>query len=426
VTDVTARAPAAPEMPDAPSAANAPPGAKDALTWAQPAGLPRRLRGVLSLLDFEEAARKFLPRPIFGFISGAAEENAALDDNRAAFAEYGFVPRVLNNVSQRSQATTLFGQKFAAPFGLAPMGMSALAAYRGDLVLAQAARAANVPMIMSGSSLIRLEDVIAANPDAWFQAYLPGEPQRIEELVERVARAGFKTLLLTVDVTVLANRENNIRAGFTTPLKPTLRLALDGLTRPGWLFGTAAKTLMRHGMPHFENSYATRGAPIIASSVARDFGARDHLNWEHLALMRRLFKGRLIVKGLMHPDDAVKAREIGVDGVIVSNHGGRQLDYTVSPLRTLAEIASVAGDMTVMFDSGIRRGTDVLKAIALGAKFVFVGRPFLYAASIAGEPGVTHAIRILREEVQRDMGLLGINSLGEMTPKLLRRIGGIA
>lgn len=394
------------------------------LTWAMPTGVPRRIRNVLSLLDFEEEARKFLPRPIFGFISGAAEENASLADNRAAFAEYGFVPRVLNDVSRRSMATSLFGQTFAAPFGLAPMGMSALAAYRGDLVLTQAARAAGVPMIMSGSSLIRLEDVIAANPDAWFQAYLPGEDERIEELVARVQNAGFKTLLLTVDVTVHANRENNIRAGFTSPLKPSLRLALDGLARPGWLLGTAGRTVMKHGMPHFENSFATRGAPILAKTVMRDFGARDHLNWEHLALMRRLFKGRLVVKGLMHPQDAMKARAHGVDGVIVSNHGGRQLDYTVSPLRTLAEIANVAGDMTVMFDSGIRRGTDVLKALALGAKFVFVGRPFLYAASIAGEAGVAHAIKILKEEVLRDMGLLGINSLDEMTPDLLRKIGG--
>ncbi|WP_096358642.1 alpha-hydroxy acid oxidase [Variibacter gotjawalensis] len=391
-----------------------------------PTGVPRRIRNVLSLLDFEEEARKFLPRPIFGFISGAAEENAALSDNRGAFAEYGFVPRVLNNVSQRSMATKLFGQTFSAPFGIAPMGMSALCAYRGDLVLTQAARAANVPMIMSGSSLIRLEEVIAANPDAWFQAYLPGDETRIEELVHRVQNAGFKTLLLTVDVTVHANRENNIRAGFTTPLKPSLQLMLDGLSRPGWLTGVAAKTVFKHGMPHFENSFATRGAPIIAKTVMRDFGARDHLNWEHLALMRRLFKGRLIVKGLMHPDDARKAREHGVDGVIVSNHGGRQLDYTVSPLRTLKEIADNAGDMTVMFDSGIRRGTDVLKAIALGAKFVFVGRPFLYAASIAGEAGAAHAIKILKEEVLRDMGLLGINSLDEMTPDLMRRVSGIA
>jgi L-lactate dehydrogenase (cytochrome) len=386
--------------------------------------LPRRLRNILSLDDFEAAARKHLPRPVFGFINGAAENNETLADNRAAFSEWGFVPRVLNDVSHRSMATTLFGRTYAAPFGLAPMGISALAAYRGDLVLARAAAAANVPMIMSGSSLIPLEDVVREAPNAWFQAYLPGEPERILALVERVARAGFGTLLLTVDVAVGANRENNIRNGFSTPMKPSLRLAWQGVSHPGWLLGTAFRTLINHGMPHFENSYATRGAPVLSGNVMRDFGARDHLNWKHFELIRKNWKGRLVVKGLINKDDAVKARDNGADGVIVSNHGGRQLDGTVSPLRVLPEIAAVAGDMTVMFDSGVRRGTDVLRALALGAQFVFVGRPFLYAASIAGEAGVRHAIDILAQEVHRNMALLGIASLEEMTPDLLMRVGG--
>ena len=388
-----------------------------------PARLARRLRRILSLEDLEPAARGFLPRPVFEFVSGGVESNASRADNRAAFAELGFVPRVLTDVSRRSQATNLFGRTYAAPFGLAPMGMSALAAYRGDLVLARAAAAANLPMIMSGSSLIPLEDVAREGRTAWFQAYLPGEPERILALVDRVERAGFDTLLLTVDVAVSANRENNVRAGFSTPLRPNLRLAFDGLIRPRWLLGTAARTLLRHGTPHFENSYATRGVPILARNVLRDFGARDHLDWSHLELIRRRWKGRLVVKGIMHKDDARRARESGADGIIVSNHGGRQLDGTVSPLRVLPEIAAVGGDMPVMFDSGVRRGTDVLKALALGACFVFVGRPFLYAAAIGGEPGVRRGIDLLSQEIDRDMALLGINSLAEMRPELLMRIG---
>jgi L-lactate dehydrogenase (cytochrome) len=177
-------------------------------------------------------------------------------------------------------------------------------------------------------------------------------------------------------------------------------------------------------MPHFENSYATRGVPILARNVLRDFGARDHLDWSHLELIRRRWKGRLVVKGIMHKDDARRARESGADGIIVSNHGGRQLDGTVSPLRVLPEIAAVAGEMPVMFDSGVRRGTDVLKALALGACFVFVGRPFLYAAAIGGEPGVRRGIDLLSQEIDRDMALLGINTLAEMRPELLMRIGG--
>jgi L-lactate dehydrogenase (cytochrome) len=385
--------------------------------------VPRRLRRILSLHDFEPAARRHLPRPIFGFVSGAAEDNTAFADNRAAFAEWGFIPRALVDVTKRSTEATLFGKRYAAPFGIAPMGTSALIAYRGDMVLTQAAARANIPMIMSGASLIRLEEIVQANPAAWFQAYLPGEPERITGLVDRVARAGFSTLVLTVDVPVSANRENNVRNGFSTPLRPSLRLAWDGAIRPGWLINTAARTLMRYGMPHFENAMATRGAPILSPDSSRNFGTRDGLDWSHVELMRKRFPGKLVLKGVMHPEDARIARESGVDGIIVSNHGARQLDSTVSPLRVLEEIAANRGDMTVMMDSGVRRGGDVMKALALGAQFVFIGRPFIYAAAIAGDPGVRHAIDLLSLEIHRNMALIGINTLAEMTRALMRRIG---
>src|SRR5579863_7555424 len=178
----------------------------------------RLLRRILALEDFEGAARRHLPRPLFGFVAGAAETDAALHGNRAAFAEHAFIPRVLVDSSARTAATTLFGEHFAAPFGIAPMGASALIAYRGDLVLARAAAAARIPFILSGSSLIRLEEVTRAGGAPWFQAYVPGEAARIEALLDRVAAAGFGTLVLTVDVPVSANRENNVRNGFTMPL----------------------------------------------------------------------------------------------------------------------------------------------------------------------------------------------------------------
>lgn len=382
---------------------------------AKPVATPRRLRKILSLDDFEGAARRHLPRPVFGYVSGGCETDASLQGNRSAFADYGFVTRVLQGVSQRSQAASLFGHSWAAPFGIAPMGMCALSAYRGDIVLARAAAAANIPMIVSGTGLIALEDVRQANADAWFQAYLPGEPVLIEALIARVAQAGYATLVLTADTAVSGNRENNVRVGFSTPLRPSLRLAWDGITRPRWLAGTALRTLLKHGMPHFENSLATRGAPILSRNVTRDFGSRDHLNWEHLRQVRAQWKGRLILKGVMSVDDARTARDIGVDGIIVSNHGGRQLDGVVSPLQVLpAIVAAMGGALPVMMDSGVRRGNDVLKAIALGASFVFVGRPFNYAASIAGEPGVRHAIDILSQEILRNMALLGINRLDEV------------
>ena len=374
-----------------------------------------RLASILCLDDFETAARRHLPRPVFGYVAGAVESNRSYRDNREAFDDYRFLPRVLVDISRRSTQTTLFGQTHSVPFGIAPMGIEALYAYRGDLVLARTAARAKLPMIMSGSSLIRLEDVAADSPGTWFQAYLPGDPVQIEALIARVAAAGFQTLVITVDTPVPANRENNVRTGFSTPLRPSLRLAWDGLSHPRWLFGTFLRTIVQHGMPHFENNYATRGAPILSSRVARDFADRGHLNWAHFARIREIWKGRLIIKGVLAADDARLACDHGAQGIIVSNHGGRQLDGAVAPLRVLASVVAACPGVPVMMDSGVRRGTDVLKALALGARFVFVGRPFAYAASIAGEAGVAHAIELLTQEVSRDMAMLGINTLDELS-----------
>lgn len=383
----------------------------------------RRLKRVLSLSDFEAEARRRLPRPLFGYIAGGAERNEALLDNAAAFRELKFIPRTMIDVRPRSLATDLFGVAYAAPFGIAPMGLAALMAYRGDIVLARAARTAGIPFAMSATSLIRLEDVAPHNPGAWFQAYIPGDDDEIARQVERVGAAGFKALVVTADVPVLASRENNIRNGFSTPLKPGLRLALDGVTHPGWLLDTAFRTLLRHGMPHFENSFAGRGAPILARSVERSFAGRDGFDWGHLALMRKLWPGPLIIKGILSAEDARLAREHGVDGLIVSNHGGRQLDGAASAVRVLPQIVAAAPGLAVMMDGGIRRGTDVLKALALGACFVFVGRPFLYAAVSAGEAGVLHAATLLKAEIERDMALIGVTSPSQMSPSHLLRTG---
>ncbi|TXH51950.1 MAG: alpha-hydroxy-acid oxidizing protein [Burkholderiaceae bacterium] len=369
------------------------------------------MRGILSLDDFEPAARRHLPRPIFGYIAGAVETNRSLAANREAFDEHAFVPRVLVDISRRSTQCTLFGKTWSAPFGIAPMGICALSSYRGDLVLARAAADAGVPMIMSGSSLIRLEEVASACPGTWFQAYLPGDEPRIGALIERVAAAGFRTLVITVDTPVSANRENNVRTGFSTPLRPTPRLFWDGITHPRWLFGTFLRTLLRHGMPHFENNYATRGAPIVSRNVARDFSDRGHLNWAHFRFIRSIWPGRLVIKGILSADDARIARDAGADGIIVSNHGGRQLDGAVAPLRVLPSIVAACPDLPVMMDSGVRRGTDVLKALALGARCVFVGRPFAYAAAVGGVAGVTHAIDLLTQEISRDLAMLGVNDV---------------
>jgi len=374
-----------------------------------------QLQRILCLDDFEVAARKHLPRPIFEYIAGGVETNRGLRDNRESFDDYAFVPRVMVDISKRTTTCTLFGETYAVPIGISPMGLGALSAYRGDIALARAASTSNIPMIVSGSSLIRLEEIATASPQAWFQAYLPGDVPAIEALIDRVAAAGYRKLVVTVDTPTAANRENNVRAGFSTPLRPSLRLAMDGITHPRWLVGTFLRTIALHGMPHFENNYATRGAPILSPNVERDFSDRGHLNWQHLAMIRNRWKSTLVVKGILNADDARIARDTGADAIMVSNHGGRQLDGAIAPLRVLPEIVSACPEIPVLMDSGVRRGTDVLKALALGARCVFVGRPFAYAAAVAGEPGVTHAIRLLAKEVSTDMAMLGVTSIDNVT-----------
>jgi L-lactate dehydrogenase (cytochrome) len=384
--------------------------------------LPRNLRSMLALQDFEEPARRYLPKPMYGYVSGGTENNVSLRNNREAFDDYSLVPRSLVNVSGRNTKATLFGHTYDAPFGFSPMGGTSMAAFRGDTLLAAAAAEANIPMIMSGASLQRLEDVRAAGRTTWFQAYLPGEEKPITELVNRVAAAGFETLVLTVDVPVGANRENNVRSGFSRPLRPTWPLAWQSAIHPRWFFGMFMKTLLTDGMPHFENM--GHRTALVTRKGERDRGRRDQMSWKEVEMMRRMWKGKFVLKGVLSKEDAHIARESGVDGVIVSNHGGRQLDSSAAPLRVLPGIVDEAGDMAVMMDSGVRRGTDVLKALAIGAKFVFIGRPFLYAAAIGGEAGVRHAIKLLQDEVDRDMALMGISKLTDMRRELLMETRG--
>ncbi|WP_353173710.1 alpha-hydroxy acid oxidase [Paracandidimonas soli] len=381
------------------------------------------MKRIFSLNDFEQPARRKLPRQLFSYIYNGADEERTMKDNRKAFDRYAFVPRLLTGVSEREQKITLFGQEYASPFGISPVGLSAMWCYRGDVVLAEAAQENNIPAVMSGASLIPMETVAKAAPNTWFQAYMPGDPARVEALITRIANAGFKTLVITADLPVQVNPENYLRNGFSTPLRPSLRLAWDGISHPRWLFGTFFRTLARHGMPHFENWRAERGAPILSATVERDFQARDHLDWSHLQRVRELWKGPLLLKGILSAGDAAIATGMGVDGLIVSNHGGRQVDSAISPMEVLPEIVRAAGGATIIMDSGIRRGSDVLKALALGARCVFLGRPFNYAATVGGKEGVNHAISILRTEIHRNMALLGINRLSELDSSIVRDLG---
>jgi L-lactate dehydrogenase (cytochrome) len=385
------------------------------------AAIPHRFRNLLALDDFDRQGRRLLPPMIYQYVAGGVETGAAVRAGREAYGDYRFVPRMLRDVSGRDQGVTLFGTRYDSAFGIPPLGGAAFVAYRGDLVLAEAALRLNLPMILSGSALISLEDLHARNPDAWFQAYLPGDQARIDRLVHRVADTGYQVLVVTGDTPMLGNREHNIRTGFSMPIRITPRVLLQSALHPRWSLGVVARTFIRHGAPHFENTEAERGPPMMSNNIVRNTLARDQLNWRNIEAIRRQWQGKLVIKGLLSPEDARMARDAGADGIILSNHGGRQLDHTVAPLDVLAEVVADKGAMAVMIDSGIRRGTDVLKALALGADFVFIGRPFLFAAALGGVAGVEHAARLLREEIDRDMALVGVRRMSELTPALLRR-----
>jgi L-lactate dehydrogenase (cytochrome) len=376
-----------------------------------------KLDSILDLDDFERAARGRLPRAVYGYVAHGSETETTLRSNRAIFDQWRLVTRVLVGVSERSAETTLFGRRYAMPFGIAPMGGSALVAFNGHKVMAKAAAQARIPFILSANSIIPLEEIARANPDTWFAAYQSPNREAIEGMVERCARAGISVLALTTDVPVGSNREADARNGFGFPIRPNLRLSWDVATHPRWMVGVLGRTFLRRGIPHIVN-LEPDGGPNLFSTKVKGIAAHESLSWEHARLMRSLWKGRFVLKGLLSPADVAMARECGADGVILSNHGGRQLDHAVVPMRMLKAAVEAARGMPVMIDSGFRRGTDVLKALALGASMVFIGRPFLFAAAYAAEPGVRHAISLLSREIDKDMALLGvrhIEDIGEQT-----------
>ncbi|ETX12893.1 hypothetical protein OCH239_15470 [Roseivivax halodurans JCM 10272] len=376
--------------------------------------VPRSLRRYLSLEDFEKRALRHLPLPIAGYVEGAVETGKALRNAEEAFRRIALAPRILRDVSDRTTQTTLFGAEYAVPFGVAPMGFSALAAYDGDVALARGAAASGSFAICSAASLTPLERVAEEGASRWFQCYVPGDNARIEALLKRLRDANYDTLVVTADVPVTGNRENNARNGFDAPFRLTPRLAWHFATHPRWTLGTLGRTLAASGMPHFENMDAERGPPLFSRTLTRSTIGRDRLTWENMSFIRERWPGRLVIKGVLCPEDATRAAGVGVDGIVVSSHGGRQLDGAIAPLDALPDIRAAVPELTVMLDGGIRRGTDVLKALAAGADFVFLGRPFLYAAAVAGDAGVAHAFRLLRQEIDLSMALLGITGVNEL------------
>jgi len=294
--------------------------------------------------------------------------------------------------------------------------------FEADVALARAARRANVPFVLSTASFVPMERVMQeAGGAPWFQLYMSKDLETAKRLVTRALKAGFEALVLTTDIPVAGNREHNRRNQFEIPLKLGSANMLDGLLHPRWLAGVFLRTLAASGVPRFQNLDVNAGGRIISPTLTAFRERRDALNWEDFDWLRKLWPKKLLVKGILTVEDAQLAAQHGADGIFVSNHGGRQLDGAPSPIEALPQIAAaVGGRLAIMVDSGFRRGTDIVKALALGADMVFLGRAPLYAATAGGEEGVLHALNLLKSEVDRVLALIGCTSVEKLSPEYLR------
>ncbi|HEX3861224.1 MAG TPA: alpha-hydroxy acid oxidase [Stellaceae bacterium] len=382
----------------------------------------------VNIEDLHQLAKRRLPKIAFDFIEGGVEDERGIDRNRAAFQKHRLMPRYLVDVSKRDQSTTIFGRKYSSPFGISPTGTAGLFRRGADMMLAEAAREANIPYIMSGGSNDSIETAARIAPEnSWYQLYAARDGHISEDLIRRVADAGLGAVVLTVDVPVRPRRERNIRNGFAnirgTWMKAALSLKpailMEAMTHPGWVL----EYVKHGGTPNLENwaPYAKPGATV--DEVVDLFGANTPAHsqtWRELEKYRRLFPRNLMVKGIMDPRDAIRCADMGCEGIIVSNHGARQLDQAPASLDALPAIKAAVGDrMTIMLDSGVRRGADILIALCLGAQMVTFGRPTLYGAVAGGLDGVKKAVDIFRSEIDLVMGQIGCPSLDQLGPDFL-------
>lgn len=381
-------------------------------------------RLALNIDDLHRIARGRLPRGMYEFIERGTEDDVATRANKAAYAQFSLRPQVLRDVSKRDTTCELFGRPMAMPVIVAPTGAAGLMWYEGELAVARAAAAAAVPFTLSTASLTSMERIAAEAPGRlWFQLYMWPDRTMSHDLVRRAQAAGFEALMVTVDTAVAPNREFNVHNGFSFPFRLNARNAFDILAHPRWLLSVIARYKLTTGMPKFENfpkalQQSLTGGPKGRPSLPKN----DALRWEDFRDLRRLWAGPLMIKGILHPDDAEMAVRCGADAVIVSNHGGRNLDTSIAPLLALEDILEqVGGRIPVLVDGGITRGSDVVKALALGAKAVLSGRAPLWGLATNGEAGVAQALSILREETRRVLGQVGCSKVGELGPHLLWR-----
>jgi (S)-mandelate dehydrogenase len=376
------------------------------------------LSRLVSIEDLRQIARRRLPRAIFDFFDGGAEDEVTLRENRAAFERVRLLPKVLVNVAKVDMSAELFGVRAALPLAIAPTGGISAGRAGAELILARAAKAFGVPFTLATPAAFTIERVAKeVGGRLWFQLYAVREHEFREKLISRASAAGYEAMLVTVDLPVSGKRERDPRNGFRTPYNPNWRNSRDVIFKPAWLL-----EIIVHGLPGMANfdgyKFSTPAGTDIATAVGREMDAA--LDWEAIKRIRELWPRKLLLKGVERPEDAERAASIGCDGVVVSNHGGRQLDGAAPTLDALPAVAKAVGSrITVLLDGGVRRGVDILKARALGAQAVLTGRATLFGAMAGGEPGARRALEILASELERSMQLCGVRSIADIGPDLL-------
>ena len=382
--------------------------------------IARRLRRCATVDDLRRVARRRLPRGVFDYIDGGAEDERTLARNSSDFSSLGFRPRVLRDVSSIDTSTEAFGRVHPMPIMLAPTGFTRITASPGELAVARAAERAGLSYSLSTMATRSIEEVAAAAPDGdhWFQVYTWKDRGLVEEMVNRARTAGYRGLWLTVDTAVLGRRERDVRRGYTIPPKIGPGTIVDGILHPGWTFDFITNPPIVFANVVGLNDEDGSDPVSLAEHMMRQFD--QALSWSDVDWLRSIWDGPLVLKGIQRVDDAVRARDAGVDGIALSNHGGRQLDDAPSPVSLIEPVRQAVGDgLTIVCDGGVRRGSDIAKALALGADLCSIGRPYLYAMGAAGERGVDHLIGFLREGLERTMALTGSRRIDEIDRDLV-------
>lgn len=370
--------------------------------------------------DLRLLARKRLPRGVFEYVDGAAEDGIAKAHNREVYRSLKIKNRVLKDVSDRSTATEIFGNKITMPYGISPTASAGLMCEGGEVALARAARRMGIPCTVATLSLTSMEEIYeAAGGNLWFQLYMWVDVGMRMRFVERIKSVGFRTLLVTVDGSVGANREHDKRNGFSMPLQYSPRLIAQVLANPGWCMRVLAPQYLKRGVFKKANYPPELASKLTDKTSDHELTKSDKQCWEDIKRIRDAWPGNLLVKGLQSWEDAVIAAETGLDGVVLSNHGGRYLDSAPAPLQLVPEVRRAVGNrLKIIIDSGARRGADLVKAMAVGADMVMSGRPTLYGAAAAGEAGAYRALEIFHTEMDRVMAQLGLTRVDQITPHI--------